>query len=107
MQTYPKTEAAFKDMVSTFLVFSKKGRKYLRDVQYTGNLLVDFNITASRGRYQHIHFNDGVEKRRGIDEVEEVLHSVRFRFRDPFRGCLGPDYLAIRNDQESHIDFWS
>ena len=46
-EKYPNTEAAFKDMVSTFLVFSKKGRKYLRDVQYTGNLLVDFNITVS------------------------------------------------------------
>ncbi|CAG0883652.1 unnamed protein product [Darwinula stevensoni] len=104
---YPKTEAEFKDNVSTFLVFSKKGRKYLRDVQYTGNLLLDFNITASRGRYQHIHFNDGMEKRRGIDEVEEVLHSVRFRFRDPFRGCLGPDYLAIRSNQASDADLWS
>ena len=65
------------------------------------------SLQASRGRYQHIHFNTGLERQRGIDEVEEVLHSVQFKFRDPFRGCLGPDYLAIRNDQASDAEFWS
>ncbi|CAG0884251.1 unnamed protein product [Darwinula stevensoni] len=47
LEDYPKTEAAFKDKLSTFLVFTNKGRNFLRDIKYTGNLLTDFNITDS------------------------------------------------------------
>ncbi|CAG0905223.1 unnamed protein product [Darwinula stevensoni] len=101
MEDYPKTEATFKQKLSIFLVFTKKGRKFISDLKYTGNLLTDYNLTASRGRYQHIHFNTGEEKRQGLREVEEVLHGVQFKGRDPFRGALTLEYLVIRSNEAS------
>ncbi|CAG0903247.1 unnamed protein product [Darwinula stevensoni] len=97
LEDYPKTEAAFEQKLSTFLVFTNQGRKFISDLQYTGNLLTDFNLTASRGRYQHIYFNTREEKRQGLHEVEEVLHGVQFKGRDPFRGILTVEYLVIRS----------
>ncbi|CAG0884246.1 unnamed protein product [Darwinula stevensoni] len=82
------------------------GRKFIPELKYTGNLLTDFNLTASRGRYQHIHFNNGDEKRRGLREVEEVLHGVQFKGRDPFRGALTLEYLVIRSNEASGVDIY-
>ncbi|CAG0899620.1 unnamed protein product [Darwinula stevensoni] len=103
LEDYPKTEAAFEDKLSTFLVFTNKGRKFIRDLKYTGNLLTDFNLTASRGRYQHIYFNTGDEKRQGLREVEEVMHGVQFKGRDPFRGIFTFEYRVIRSNEASRF----
>ncbi|CAG0894338.1 unnamed protein product [Darwinula stevensoni] len=107
---YPKTEAEFKDEVSTFLVFRDAGRKYLRDIVYTGNLLVDFDIMvglsgsrnaelslvkASRGAYQEITLKTSLEKHQAFVEVREALQNATFKHGDPFRGCYSSGHIHI------------
>ncbi|CAG0891114.1 unnamed protein product [Cyprideis torosa] len=95
-ESFPKTEPEFKARLRTFLTETKRGRMFLKDIQYTGNLLDDYNITASRAHLQHTNLNTTHLQRHALLMLEEIITTTNFTAEgsEQYLGFYGELYLS-------------
>ncbi|CAG0917450.1 unnamed protein product [Notodromas monacha] len=86
IEPYPTDEEEFKDELRTFLVNTKDGIIYLNDIRYKGNILGEYNITASRISYRTVEMHNGTAKYKTLDDLIGIVEHTKFATGDKFIG---------------------
>nr|CAD7427005.1 unnamed protein product [Timema monikensis] len=90
---FPEDEDSMKGYLSEYLLFTKEGQTFVKDIKFTQLPIGEYNITTSKITIQHILMNTTDEQVDAMESIQNILKDVNFT-NDEQIVAFSPDYVS-------------
>nr|CAD7410799.1 unnamed protein product [Timema poppensis] len=90
---FPEDEDGMKGYLSEYLLFTKEGQAFVKDIKFTQLPIGEYNITTSKITIQHILMNTTNQQVDAMESIQNILKEVNFT-NDEQIVAFSPDYVS-------------
>ncbi|XP_046427563.1 patched domain-containing protein 3-like isoform X1 [Neodiprion fabricii] len=90
----PEDNDEYHSYLTEYLLLTKEGQAYIKDIKFNRIPINDYNITTSQIQIQHVLINTTSDQIRAMELIRETVESINFSMGNEHVAVFSPDYVS-------------